>query len=242
MARNYFNYFTEIEEQFQRARGTGLFLLSPLDWALIENWKNCRHSARSGLKGIDQAFEKWRSRKVKRRLINSVAYCAQAVLEAAQRTPATAPARDVPIDAPFLRRLNCSSTLQLRLTRLRQRPEPPFQDVAASLEELVADAEHRPVQVSKIWSAVLPRSKKKLLPRLRTLESEEVLYSIRQALEAELRPYRGKMTADQLCDARTPLSRYRSARTRKAAASQPLLHPSEFDRVATTDECANAWA
>ena len=31
---NYFNYFTEIEEHFQRARGTSLFLLSPLDWAL----------------------------------------------------------------------------------------------------------------------------------------------------------------------------------------------------------------
>ena len=36
---NYFNYFTEIEEHFQRARGTSLFLLSPLDWALIETWK-----------------------------------------------------------------------------------------------------------------------------------------------------------------------------------------------------------
>ena len=39
-AVNYFNYFTEIEEHFQRARGTSLFLLSPLDWALIETWKN----------------------------------------------------------------------------------------------------------------------------------------------------------------------------------------------------------
>ena len=37
---NYFNYFTEIEEHFQRARGSGLFLLSPVDWALIEGWKN----------------------------------------------------------------------------------------------------------------------------------------------------------------------------------------------------------
>jgi hypothetical protein len=36
---NYFNYFTEIEEHFRKARGTSLFLLSPLDWALIENWK-----------------------------------------------------------------------------------------------------------------------------------------------------------------------------------------------------------
>ena len=26
---NYFNYYTEIEEQFRKARGTSLFLLSP---------------------------------------------------------------------------------------------------------------------------------------------------------------------------------------------------------------------
>ena len=30
----YFNYFTEIEEHFQRRRGT-LLMLSPLDWALM---------------------------------------------------------------------------------------------------------------------------------------------------------------------------------------------------------------
>ena len=77
---NYFNYFTEIEEHFQRARGTGLFLLSPLDWALIESWKNSGIPLEAVLKGIDDAFEKWRSRKAKRRLINSAASstaCAQ---------------------------------------------------------------------------------------------------------------------------------------------------------------------
>src|SRR6202012_874909 len=82
---NYFNYFTEIEEHFQRARGTGLFLLSPLDWALIEHWKNSGIPLPAVLKGIDEAFEKWRARKSKRQFINSLAYCAQAVAEAAQR-------------------------------------------------------------------------------------------------------------------------------------------------------------
>ena len=86
-AHNYFNYFTEIEEHFQRARGTGLFLLSPLDWALIESWKNAGIPLEAVLKGVDDSFEKWRSRKRKHRFVNSVAYCAQAVLEAAQRVP-----------------------------------------------------------------------------------------------------------------------------------------------------------
>ena len=81
---NYFNYFTEVEEHFQRTRGTSLFLLSPLDWALIETWKNSGVPLEAVLRGIDGAFEKWRSRKSKVRMVNSLAYCAQEVLAAAQ--------------------------------------------------------------------------------------------------------------------------------------------------------------
>ena len=54
---NYFNYFTEIEEHFQKARGTGLFLMSPLDWALIESWKESGVPLEAVLRGIDGAFE-----------------------------------------------------------------------------------------------------------------------------------------------------------------------------------------
>ena len=61
---NYFNYFTEIEEHFQRVRGTSLFLLSPLDWALIESWKNADVPLEAVLRGIDAAFEQWRGRKI----------------------------------------------------------------------------------------------------------------------------------------------------------------------------------
>src|SRR5690348_4272080 len=83
-AHNYFNYFTEVEEHFQRARGTGLFLLSPLDWALIESWKNSGVPLTAVLRGIDTAFEKWRARKSKTQMVNSLAFCAQAVLTEAQ--------------------------------------------------------------------------------------------------------------------------------------------------------------
>ena len=90
---NYFNYFTEIEEHFQRARGTGLFLLSPLDWALIESWKNSEIPLEAVMRGIDAAFEKWRSRKVKTQMVNSLAFCAQAVLTEAQIIAGTAQPR-----------------------------------------------------------------------------------------------------------------------------------------------------
>src|SRR6185437_10873407 len=101
--RNYFNYFTEIEEHFQQARGTGLFLRSPLDCALIESWKNAGIPLEAVLKGIDDAFEKWRSRKQKRQLVNSVAYCTQAVMNAHQRIPAAREQIAKPREAPFTR-------------------------------------------------------------------------------------------------------------------------------------------
>ncbi len=91
MTENYFNYFTEIEDHFQRARGTGLFLLSPLDWALIEAWKNAGIPLEAVLRGIDQAFDKWRSRPPRARLqmVNSLAYCAQAIAAEVQNAGKT---------------------------------------------------------------------------------------------------------------------------------------------------------
>src|SRR5579863_9640297 len=81
---NYFNYFTEVEEHFQRARGTALFLMSPLDWALVESWKNAGVPLAAVLRGIDAAFEKWRAKKTKTQAVNSLAYCAQAIATAAE--------------------------------------------------------------------------------------------------------------------------------------------------------------
>jgi hypothetical protein len=138
-AGNYFNYFTEIEDHFQRARGTGLFLLSPLDWALIENWKDSAIPLEAVLKGIDEAFEKWRSRKIKRRLINSLAYCTQAVMEAAERAPSRAGAKpgvEPPFSAEELR-----GHLEKAAAALKQRAEAAFQEIAASLEALSERAE-----------------------------------------------------------------------------------------------------
>src|SRR5215469_492695 len=80
---NYFNYFTAIEEHFQKCRGTGL-LLSTLDWALIETWKDAGVPLEAVLRGINTAFEKYEQRRSRTQKVNSLAYCAQAVLSAAE--------------------------------------------------------------------------------------------------------------------------------------------------------------
>lgn len=61
---NYFNYFTEIEERYLRRRGGGL-LLSTLDWALIETWKDAGIPLEAVLRGIDEAFDKYDQRPSK---------------------------------------------------------------------------------------------------------------------------------------------------------------------------------
>jgi hypothetical protein len=82
--RNYFNYFTEIEERFQRRRGS-ILLLSTLDWALIETWRDAGIPLEAVLRGIDAAFDKYEARQKRGRMrkVNGLAWCAQAVMEAA---------------------------------------------------------------------------------------------------------------------------------------------------------------
>jgi len=194
--QNYFNYFTEIEEHFQRARGTGIFLLSPLDWALIESWKNSGVPLEAVLKGIDEAFEKWHSRKKKTRAVNSLAYCAQAVMQAAERTPSRTEGRHgqgSPIFAPDELRAHLGKAS----AALQTRPEPPFREIAASLDALSGKIEDHLKNVEDLEQR-LTALEDKMVSAARTIQSDEDLFAMRQALDAELRPYRGKMPAAQL--------------------------------------------
>ncbi len=93
-----FRYFSEIEECYQRARGT-MTLLSPLDWALIESWKEAGVPLAAVRAGVERAFEKYKKRRPSFRKINSLAYCTQEVLRAVQEfeaTERTAAAREGP--------------------------------------------------------------------------------------------------------------------------------------------------
>jgi hypothetical protein len=74
---NYFNYFTEIEDIFIRRRGKHL-LLSPMDWALIESWKEMGVPLHVALSGIERAFDSFES-KPRKRSVKSLMYCQEEV-------------------------------------------------------------------------------------------------------------------------------------------------------------------
>lgn len=194
---NYFNYFTEIEEQFQRQRGTSLFLLSPLDWALIEVWKDSGIPLEAVLRGIEAAFIKWRSRKSKIQQVNSLAYCAQAVLEEAKAMANNMPARhDEEIEAPFTPS-ELESYLRMNANAIRQTGREPLFDTAANLEALAANAAEVMHNLEELEQR-LTAMEDKMHALARSEQSEEDLFQARKELDSYLRPYRGKMTAEQL--------------------------------------------
>ena len=190
---NYFNYFTETEEHFQRARGTSLFLLSPLDWALLESWKNSGVPLEAVLRGIDAAFEKWRSRKVKTQMVNSLAFCAQAVLTEAQIMAGTVQPKARREAAPPFALEELKKYLEDNMRAL----PPGYEELAASLEKLAEQsAEH--YSDLEGFEQRLTVLEEKMIATARARQTEEQALQARQELDRQLRPYRGKMTADQL--------------------------------------------
>jgi hypothetical protein len=190
---NYFNYFTEIEEHFQRARGTGLFLLSPLDWALIETWKNAGVPLEAVLRGIDIAFEKWRTRKVKTQMVNSLAFCAQAVLKEAQVMAGTIRPKASHDSAPPFP----LEELREYLLRNAAALPPDYEEIAAALERVAAEVEQHYADLEALEQR-LTVLEEKMIAAARTRQSDEEMLESRRELDSQLRPYRGKMTADQL--------------------------------------------
>ena len=192
-AFNYFNYFTEIEEHFQRVRGTSLFLLSPLDWALIETWKNAGVPLEAVLRGIDVAFEKWRGRKTKTQKVNSLAFCAQAVMTEAQQAAAPAPNR--PSSSPYAT-IDLCTYLETNAVALRKAGSA-YDEIAAALDRLSAEIENHAGNLEGLEQH-LTVLEEKMLAVARASQAEDELLEARRALESELRPYRGKMSAAQL--------------------------------------------
>jgi len=74
---NYFNYFTEIEDAFVRRRGKHLFL-SPLDWALMETWKQQGIPLHIVLRGVERSFDSYESRP-RKRSVKTLLYCQEEV-------------------------------------------------------------------------------------------------------------------------------------------------------------------
>lgn len=191
---NYFNYFTEIEEHFQKARGTSLFLLSPLDWALVESWKNSEVPLEAVLRGIDAAFEKWRSRRIKTQQVNSLAFCSQAVLTEAAVMSGAAPGRERRETAPPFPLADLQAYLARNAAEVRAAGHG---DIAEALDRILAGIEAHYGDLEDL-ERLLTVLEERMIAAARAVQTEQQLLDIRRELDAQLRPYRGKMSAGQI--------------------------------------------
>lgn len=192
---NYFNYFTEIEEHFQQARGTGLFLMSPLDWAIVESWKNSGVPLEAALRGIDAAFKKWHAKPKKHRMVNSVAYCSQAVQEEARAMIEGAPRpQSKPAQAPF-ELAEVGEYLHKNAGILRDRPG--FEEIADTLTSLAVDIATHYEDLEELEQR-LTALEEKMSAIVRASIDDEALFTMRRELDSAMKPYRGRMTAEQI--------------------------------------------
>ncbi len=198
---NYFNYFTEIEEQFQRRRGTVL-LLSTLDWALIETWKDAGIPLEAVLRGIDDAFDKWEQRPSKTRKVNSLAYCSQAVLAAAEdmkeaavgRAAGALPRPDFGLGgseiAAYLERN--ADLVEKAIASLPPTAQPLAHETANTLRELAPQTSSMRTEDLERRLTVL---EEKLLAALLAATPDEDIVAARADADRELAPYRRNMSA-----------------------------------------------
>jgi hypothetical protein len=211
---NYFNYFTEIEDRYLQRRGGGL-LLSTLDWALIETWKDAGIPLEAALRGIDEAFDRYDQRPSKTKKVNSLAYCSQLVLAAAEdmkeaavgaasgdavlpAKPRTGQGFEPEVVVPFLRR-NADS---LESAKLPDGGGVSARSVALeaarTMRQLAAEIEEKPTARLEDLERRLTVLEEKLFAALLTATPDEEIVTVRAEADRDLAPYRRKMSGAQI--------------------------------------------
>jgi hypothetical protein len=207
---NYFNYFTEIEERFLQRRGGGL-LLSTLDWALIETWRDAGIPLQAVLRGIDAAFDRYDQRPAKTRKVNSLAYCSQEVLSAAKDMKeagvgaATAEGGRKPDQgfeaetvAAFLLR-NAESLQSAKIAATNGvSAQPLLLDTATTLRQLADEVRTTSPTRLEDLERRLTVLEEKLFAMLLTATPDQELVAIRAQADRDLAPYRRKMSAPHI--------------------------------------------
>jgi len=207
---NYFSYFTEIEEHFWKRRGAHL-LVSPLDWAIMETWQKAGVPLDAALKGIDRAFESYqRSRRGANKPLKSLAYCTDAVLEAAEEkleAAAGASSSGKAAPEPFQRddlraylQKNAQTLLKVADTHTASQPALAelFRNVATSLSTSVILLENPgPLDLEDLERRLTVLDEK-VHASLLLHANEEIMLKIRREVDSQLAAYRRRMKGEQL--------------------------------------------
>jgi hypothetical protein len=203
---NYFNYFTEIEERFQQRRGS-ILLLSTLDWALIDTWREAGIPLEAVLRGIDQAFDHYDARKSKGHLrrVNGLAWCAQEVMTAAEnlREASVGAARpnsdaaSVGLEQERIAAHLETAAARLRSAQLTGLAAQTASEVADRLAAMAQSAREQSPNLEELERS-LTVLEEKLLTAVIATTLEDELTALREQSAQEIAPYRRRMQALQI--------------------------------------------
>ncbi len=209
---NYFNYFTEIEEHWQQCRGT-VTLLSPLDWALIESFQDSGIPLEVVLRGMEAAFAKQAKRQSKVQKVNSLSYCAQAILSEFERFQESAVGKHEPANSASTQaqsdRENLVQMMERTAGQLIQVSERIgreglsvaenfFESIAETLQSLkqeVITSTHLDFEQLEMRLSML---EDKILATLFAALSDDVLLGLRTEVNQELNRHRRGLKAEHL--------------------------------------------
>jgi hypothetical protein len=205
---NYFNYFTEIEDTFVRRRGKHLFL-SPMDWALMETWKQQGIPLHIVLRGIEKSFDSFEARP-RKRTVKSLLYCQEEVeaqyAEWSDARVGASPANDNADEkTPFsfeaisehLQR-NRESLLELADAR-RQNKEDDLSEAMTRAAALLAEIEDDLASGAALDTRKLEDSlgglERMLNNSMFAIATSAELEAQKTAVKEQLKPYRSYMEA-----------------------------------------------
>jgi len=203
---NYFSYFSEIEDTFVRRRGKHL-MLSPIDWALIESWKERGLPLHVALLGIEHAFDSYEAKKHKR-TVKTLLYCQEEVeaqyaewLESRVGKQDEADVEDE-LKSPFprdvvLKYLDESLAELTRLFEQRRAIDDELTEAAARASTLLAEIKNDYATVAAPSARKLEDSltglERLLSDALRATLSPAEMVHLESEIAAQLKPYRRNM-------------------------------------------------
>ncbi len=181
-------------------------MLSTLDWALIESWKEAGIPVEAVLAGIERTFEKYHKRPQRFRKVNSLTYCSQEVLRAAEEAgnvKAGAGRGGMGKDEPVFARSDAIDFLKRNAEILDQASKfqvaegqsvlaQDFSDAAKTLSAIIAsdtDWDADPESLERQLTVL----EDKLSASLTRAASVELLTDLRTEMDRAMAPYRRNM-------------------------------------------------
>ena len=206
---NYFNYFTEIEEEFVKRRGSHM-LVSPLDWTLIETWKRRGIPLHIVLRGINSSFDGYEQRLNRGRKVNSLFFCQQEVEALFQeyvesRVGAANGAGNgaaqngngasqfAPAVAVEFLKAQCEALWRLEAKHLDPALKETFARASERLSQIIEDLETSGAVSPELLEMDLMMIEEVILDGLRGQAGEEKLGRLREEADGKLRRYKQSM-------------------------------------------------